>query len=230
MLPKPTKFGHEQYGVENVENQCTIPPVASNLNSFVLVHNGYSSKFCVFQNYPGITLMAKYAETWLYSDDSGPAYIEPLEFVPSQKGGILIPKPAIMWAPWLESSERQETLVELAEHGRIIGHPINYLDEQLGEPIGELRLELADETTRQIARTKLVAIGERFIRAKIDGARNLYLSSRILHHLDLNPGETAQVMFVAIARAFELWTINFYEEVRPDLAKTIRDHSTNFRF
>ena len=134
-----------------------------------------------------------------------------------------------MWAPWLESSERQETLLELAERGRIIGHPLNYLDEKLAEPIAELRLELADEATSQIARTKLMAIGERFIRAKIDSSRNLYLNSRILHHLDLIPGESARVMFVAIARTFEIWTISFYEGIRPDLAKTIRDHCTNLQ-
>lgn len=173
--------------------------------------------------------MAKYAETWLSSDGSGPAYFEPIEFVPSQKGGILIPKPATIWMPWLESSERQEVLLELAERGRIVGHPISYLDDQLAEPITELQLELTDHATFPLARTRLVAIGERFIKAKIDGSRNLYLSVRIINHLDLVMGTQARVIFVAVAGTFEVWTTTFYDNVRQDLANTIQDHCTTLR-
>ena len=156
-------------------------------------------------DYPGITRMPKHAETWLDPDKGGPAYFEPLTIAPSQRDGMLIPKPATLQAPWLDGSSGSEILLELAERGRIIGHPINHLTDRLGEPIKELRLELSRRGGHITARTKLIALGDRFMRAKVDSSRNLYLNARILYHLDLRFGQEATVIFLAVAGTFEIY-------------------------
>jgi hypothetical protein len=165
--------------------------------------------------------MPRHAGTWLSDDAVGPAYVEPVEFVPSTKEGFLIPQPAIHFLPWLDGVEKTGAILELAEQGRLIGHSPEILEDHLIGLIHEQQEILATNATSPSARTTLIALGERFIKAKINKNRYIYLNSRINSHLNLKIGDKETVFFIAVAGTFEIWTTQFYEYIRPALAKTI---------
>lgn len=167
----------------------------------------------------------RHAETWLDANENGPAYFEALTVAPSRSDGLLIPKPATLQARWLEAPGSSEVILELAEHGRIIGHPVGYLADRLGPPIQDLRLELSRAGDNISARTKLIAMGDRFMRAKMDVSRTLYLNARILYHLDLKSQQECTIIFLAVAGTFEIWTTAFYEAIRSGLANTLADET-----
>jgi hypothetical protein len=161
--------------------------------------------------------MATYAETWISLDPSGPAYFEILDFV-LKKDGLLIPKPAVTWIPWIK--EAGELVLELAEAGRVIGHPTKFLGEGLTASIAEQTTELLEHRTAP-ARSKLIAFGERFVKGKLSAERYLYVNSRMQLHLAVAMGQPVKLVFVAVANTFELWTIEFYSSVRLKLAALI---------
>jgi hypothetical protein len=173
--------------------------------------------------------MPKRAETWLYPSGGGPAYFEPIEFVVHQQASMLIPKPATMWVPWLEPPEKLEAIIELGEHGRLVVHPAKHAERLSEALLSNIDADLVSEGTAPLARSKLIAVGERFMRGKIDSNRNFYLSGRALRHLDLSSGQTANIMFVAVAGTFEIWTFPFYESIRIKLAATIHASCTDLR-
>jgi len=169
--------------------------------------------------------MAQRAETWLFPDKPGPSYLELIDFVP-KKDGMTIPKPAISLVPWLGNAGAFEVILELAEHGRAIGHPSDLIANGLGQLVADQQAMLAEKADSESARTKLIAVADRFIRAKISGSSALYLNRRILHHLDLALERPATIAFLAVPRSFEIWTMEFYERIRAKLADTISEHTT----
>jgi len=150
-----------------------------------------------------------------------------VKFTPSPDG-LLIPKPAIVPAPWLQESEKEgsDVLLELAERGRLVIHSPKYLKEKLAPLIADLEADLSERESENLARTRLIATGERFLRGRLNRGRYVYLNKRIMYHLDLKNGEPRQVAVLAVTGMCEIWTNEFYESIRSRLASTIRDHCT----
>ena len=73
----------------------------------------------------------------------------------------------------------------------------------------------------------LLAIGERFIRGSINKNNYLALNNRIIFHMNFSLGKKTRVMFIALANTFEIWTEQFYEEIKPQLSSPITERCTN---
>lgn len=170
--------------------------------------------------------MARYAETWLHPEGPGPAYVEILRVKPDEQT-LLIPAPAARYVPWLQGGEKLDVILELCEPGRIVGHSRQQFDEQLGDFIGQqVSLYTGGPEGRRAARTRLLAIGERNLTAKINRDRYLSLSPRAAFHLGFERSGDHTLFFIALLETFEIWTAEFHERVRPELTRSISEFSS----
>lgn len=172
--------------------------------------------------------MARYSESWLIESGRGPAYVE---FVTIKKGEprVLIPKPASNYISWLKGEEKLRAILELAEPGRIIGHSRAAFDLN-ADPFIQNQvdcLEAGEEKTVELARKRLLAIGERFQTVKIDAEHHISFNKRALNHLEHDHSSDHQMVFFALLDTFEFWSANFYLHAQPYLANDIKEICTS---
>ncbi len=168
--------------------------------------------------------MARPAETWLHEAGPGPAFVEIVR-VRRDDPRLLLPRPAQKYVSWLDSEEKQEAVLELAEPGRIVGRSLAEFQASTADFVGQ-KVEDSTRGEDGDARKALIALGERFLRAKITKDKHMILTSRVFAHLDLPDGNAHALYFVALLDTIEIWSKTFRERVRPSLARSIPDFAT----
>lgn len=177
--------------------------------------------------------MARPAETWLHDSGPGPAFVDIVR-VRHDDPRVLLPAPAQKYVSWLDTEERQEIVLELAEPGRVVGYSwedfrqrtTKFVEEQLD---AYLRREGDGD-----ARKALIAMGERFLRARITKDKYVIFSHRVIAHLALSAGANSEaarkdhdLYFVAVLDTIEFWTRAFRERARMKLTESIADFASH---
>ena len=172
--------------------------------------------------------MARPAETWLHDTGPGPAFVDIVR-VRSEDPRVLLPAPAQKYVSWLNTDEKSEIVLELAEPGRVVGYSwedfrartTKFVEQQLN---AYLRKEANGD-----ARRALIAMGERFLRARITKDKYLILSHRVLAHLSMTNGHAGdhELYFVAVLDTIEFWTLDFRERARAQLETSISEFAND---
>lgn len=168
--------------------------------------------------------MARPAETWLHDAGPGPAFVD-LVRVRTDDPRVLLPAPAQKYVEWLNSDERQEIVLELAEPGRVIGYSWDDFRQRTTKFVEQQLNAYLRKEANGNARKALIAMGERFLRARITKDKYLILSHRVLTHLGMTNGHSGdhELYFVAVLDTIEFWTQDFREKARAKLADNISE-------
>jgi DNA-binding transcriptional regulator/RsmH inhibitor MraZ len=168
--------------------------------------------------------MARTTEDWLREEDPGPITVSVIQI--DSRGRVVVPPHGRNQITWLKNGNPCETSVELSDRGRIIVRQFSEDNAVLQE-----RDRIANDFDAADDEEPLLAITERFLRGKMEKNGRFKLHLREFAHLGISRtelrDETAVLYLICFPDRIELWSEDYRNRKREDLADQISDFITD---